>query len=220
MVLTPSPSSFSLVEAAIKKARYGVYDMEIMNSLFGSTCLLLPHRIYALLSGEYRSNNHDPFLNLDTTLGVGEGGEREREDWNPDMVINDAKFVHFSDHPLGKPWMISEQDIEKVAPKCNKISGWEEECRTRDVWLDLYEDFRERRQVGFKSRPQCRDHANVSCREFVGGSDWDHERSKLNAVGLYFCFLAVRLVSHEASFAYRSFLELVYSSCLCCFLLP
>lgn len=121
--------------------------MEIMNSLFGSTCLLLPHRTYALLSGEYRSDNHESFLNLDVSLRGAEEGNKE--EWNPDVVINDARFVHFSDHPLGKPWTVSEDDIRKMAPLCNKISGWEEECRTRDVWLDLYEDFRERRQVSF-----------------------------------------------------------------------
>ncbi|KUJ13237.1 nucleotide-diphospho-sugar transferase [Mollisia scopiformis] len=145
MVLTPSPSSFALVQTAIKKARYGVYDMEIMNSLFGSACLTIPHRTYALLSGEYRSEDHEPFLNLEVELDDG----REKEEWNPDVVINEAKLVHFSDHPLGKPWVVSEEEIRKVAPGCDKISGWEEECRTRDVWLDLYEDFRRRRKVSF-----------------------------------------------------------------------
>ncbi|KAF8851731.1 nucleotide-diphospho-sugar transferase [Acephala macrosclerotiorum] len=140
MVLTPSLDSFKLVEKTIKKARYGVYDMEIMNSLFGSIspCITLPHRTYALLTGEYRSGNHDIFLNN------VEGGMTE--DWNPDLVINDAKFVHFSDHPLGKPWVVNEGDTWKVAPKCRQITGWEEECRARDIWLDLYTDFWVRRK--------------------------------------------------------------------------
>lgn len=143
MVLTPSVDSFKLVERAIKKARYGVYDMEIMNSLFGSisSCVTLPHRPYALLTGEYRSSDHNPFLN-----NVAGGAA---EDWNPDLVINDAKFIHFSDHPLGKPWEVNEADTWKAAPKCRQITGWEEECRTRDIWLDLYTDFWVRRKVSF-----------------------------------------------------------------------
>lgn len=123
MVLEPSTTIFAKIQSAIKEAKRGTYDMEIINTLFGSTCSILPHERYALLSGEFRSPDprHEAFTG-------GKAG------WDPERVMKQAKFVHFSDHPLGKPWEeISQEDVKKMAPACVYDPGTKsEDCRVRD----------------------------------------------------------------------------------------
>lgn len=102
MLITPSTTSFALIQSAIANAKSSnsIYDMEIINALFGSSpdCLRLPHRVYALLTGEFRRRTDEHELYFDD-------GKRE---WNPDAAIMEAKFVHFSDYPMGKPWTVEK----------------------------------------------------------------------------------------------------------------
>ncbi|RDL38128.1 uncharacterized protein BP5553_05561 [Venustampulla echinocandica] len=44
MLIQPSASEFARVNKAIKKAGLGTYDMEIVNRLYGTDCVVLPHR--------------------------------------------------------------------------------------------------------------------------------------------------------------------------------
>lgn len=134
MLLTPSSSSFSKIRKVIPKGRPGFYDMEIINSIFGSSCLVLPHRKYALLSGEFRSVEHSAYLG-------------PTEEWDPTRAMDEAKMVHFSDHPLGKPWEASVEDLEALRPACVKREGKDDDCRAQELWLDLYMDFKSKRKV-------------------------------------------------------------------------
>ena len=142
MVIQPSEQQFERVQTEIKKAGYGVYDMEIINRLFRQDCIILPHQKYALLTGEFRSKDHGSFL---------ENGD---EVWDPQTAFMEAKFVHFSDHPLPKPWEATQEEMDKAKPQCDVDSSGEENCRARDIWLDLYSDFRERRKVSYVSSYQ------------------------------------------------------------------
>lgn len=134
MLITPSSYTFSLVQSAIDRASGSIYDMEIVNSLFGDSCILLPHRRYGLLTGEFRSHTHKQFL-------------EQNERWDPEKVIREAKYVHFSDDPFPKPWVHTTGNmVERMKPKCVVAEEGKEDCRARDIWLELYKDFKERRK--------------------------------------------------------------------------
>jgi alpha-N-acetylglucosamine transferase len=136
MLLEPSAHEFSRVQKAIWKAGRETYDMEIINDLYRGSCAVLPHQKYALLTGEFRRTEHKQYL-------AGSG-----EDWDPEKVRREAKYVHFSDHPLEKPWVESEDwKWEEAIPKCVEPAVGFEECRARDIWVELYDDFLERREV-------------------------------------------------------------------------
>ncbi|KAJ5684825.1 uncharacterized protein N7477_001170 [Penicillium maclennaniae] len=82
-------------------------------------------------------------LNDRTYLG------NDHEAWNPDLALAEAKFVHFSDWPLPKPWIMWPQEIlAKVQPACDKDPGTPNEsgCRDRELWRKLYDDFRRQRK--------------------------------------------------------------------------
>ena len=63
-------------------------------------------------------------------------------------VLREAKYVHFSDDPLPKPWEhMSGKTMENMKPRCVGHPGENQDCRARDIWLELYRDFGERRKV-------------------------------------------------------------------------
>jgi len=139
MLLTPSSTTFAKIQEEIEKATKGIYDMEIINSLFGSTCSILPHQAYALLTGELRSPDpeHKAFLDSATM------------EWDPDRVMKEATFVHFSDYPFPKPWQeTSAEEQERAVPECVvNDQGENVDCRARNIWIGLYKDFKARRKV-------------------------------------------------------------------------
>ncbi|KAF2641458.1 glucose N-acetyltransferase 1 [Massarina eburnea CBS 473.64] len=109
------------------------FDMELINDRFEHSALVLPHRPYALLTGEFR--NHDHSLYLGNTF----------EEWSAEKALKEAKLVHFSDWPLPKPWIMWPlQGLAEVQPDCN--GSHEGTCEDRKVWKGLYEDFRQRRK--------------------------------------------------------------------------
>ncbi|CZT13039.1 hypothetical protein WAI453_005898 [Rhynchosporium graminicola] len=136
MLITPSAKEYWRVQKEMEKARLGYYDMEIINKLYGKACSVLPHQSYALLTGEFRAESHGKWLN---------GGKQAV--WHPERVKKEAKVVHFSDDPLPKPWLATKKQMEKHQPKCVDGGGFDEDCRARDIWVDLYADFRSRRKA-------------------------------------------------------------------------
>lgn len=146
-VIEPSYREYAALSSYIKPAQAGQielnltdtrYDMELLNDRYGDNALVLPHRPYGLISGEFRTKNHRTYLGND------------HEAWNPDLALSEAKFVHFSDWPLPKPWVMWPQEVlAKVQPVCDKEPGTPNEsgCRDREVWRKLYDDFRRRRKV-------------------------------------------------------------------------
>lgn len=136
MLITPTADEFARVKAAIDTAKGGDFDMEIVNQLYGRDCMILPHRQYDLLTGEFRSKDHVPYLGNDY------------EEWDPDAILKEAKFLHFSDWPMPKPWLsASDGQTKQVQPECTKDKDGKEDCRARDIWLGFYSDFKKRREV-------------------------------------------------------------------------
>jgi alpha-N-acetylglucosamine transferase len=136
MLITPSTYDFSVIETAIRRAKPDEYDMDIINNLYKDKILRIPQRPYNLLTGEFRRRNHVPYL-----------GSRS-EQWDPDAILGEAKFMHFSDWPIPKPWMRASKDLlNKHMPRCT-TSEWfgATDCRDRTLWLKLYFDFAMRRK--------------------------------------------------------------------------
>ncbi|KAE8330339.1 nucleotide-diphospho-sugar transferase [Aspergillus sergii] len=136
MLIQPSEFEFNRVMKAIKKASDSKYDMEIVNHLYRDSALILPHRPYGLLTGEFRSNHHTAYLGNDDEV------------WDPDQVFKEAKYMHSSDWPVSKPWNYTPQlIIQENQPICHNdtVSG-AEDCRSRDLWLGFYSDFAQRRE--------------------------------------------------------------------------
>lgn len=150
VVIEPSYREHSALVQAMQAARAGQvelnltntrYDMELLNDRYADSAMVLPHRQYGLVSGEFRTKSHWRYLGND------------HEVWNPDLVLAEAKFVHFSDWPLPKPWIMWPQEqLAKMQPACDKNPGTPEEsgCRDREVWKQLYDDFRRSRKVSFE----------------------------------------------------------------------
>ena len=113
------------------------YDMEILNNFYADSAMILPHRQYGLLSGEFRLDDHSNYL-----------GNRE-ERWDPDRVLREASLVHFSDWPIPKPWIMWPHNmIQNEMPKCRLGTGaGGDDCWDKKIWLGLYDDFRKRRKA-------------------------------------------------------------------------
>ena len=116
--------------------------MEILNNLYKDTALVLPHKIYDLYIREFTpqrdtGEKHEKYLGDESAA------------WDPDLALKMAKFVHFSDWPLPKPWLKADPaEMEKVAPVCIDDHAVEHVvgCREREIWLGFYEEFRRRRK--------------------------------------------------------------------------
>ena len=102
--------------------------------------MVLPHRPYAMLTAEFRKRNHS------TYLGYRNGHEPDpRGKWNPDDALKEAKLVHFSDWPLPKPWIMWPiEGLAEMQPDCG--GDTKGVCREREIWKNLYNDFRLRRK--------------------------------------------------------------------------
>lgn len=112
------------------------FDMDILNTMYKDSCIIIPHKNYNLLSGEFRGDKHEKYLGSD------------KETWDGAKVLDEAKFVHFSDWPVPKPWLkASDSIMDKHQPKCKEgTNGGAEDCTDRDIWRGLYKDFSDRRQ--------------------------------------------------------------------------
>ncbi|KAI9147821.1 Glucose N-acetyltransferase 1 [Paramyrothecium foliicola] len=135
MLIEPSHSEFARIQKKIKSASENEYDMEIINQLYRNSALVLPHRKYALLSGEFRNHDHSWYLGSDDEI------------WNPVAAYNEAKSIHFSDWPLPKPWLpIPVDQREEIQPNCTVLANGEEDCTERVIWNGLYTDFKKKRK--------------------------------------------------------------------------
>lgn len=139
ILVEPSNFEFERVAKAIENAGKDDYDMEILNNLYGESALILPHRRYDLISGEFKVNDHKDYLGNDL------------EKWDAQKVWDETKFLHFSDWPLPKPWLATPKQVDDAKPPCEedttKASPNTDNCVTQELWVNLYADFRRRRQV-------------------------------------------------------------------------
>ncbi|RBQ66603.1 hypothetical protein FVER14953_11649 [Fusarium verticillioides] len=135
MLVQPSETELLRIMERVESVKSGEYDMEIVNQLYGDNALVFPHRRLALLSGEFRKEEHAQYLGS------------ELEIWDPAAAYSEAKLVHFSDWPLPKPWkLMLEEDRLAAQPNCTQTTSGEEDCTARIIWNSLYTDFRTRRK--------------------------------------------------------------------------
>lgn len=136
VLVEPSTFEFERIQAAFARRAKSDFDMEIVNDLYGESCLVLPHRRYDLITGEFRAGleEHARYL----------GSKEER--WDGEKVLAEAKFLHFSDWPVNKPWLPAAPEVVAAhMPKCVVTTNETTDCRDQELWLGFYEDFRERR---------------------------------------------------------------------------
>jgi hypothetical protein len=123
------------------------YDMDLLNHRFSLSTTTLPHRPYAMLSAEFRNRDHSAYLG---TANEQKGETIEK--WDPEKALKEAKLVHFSDWPLPKPWIMWPNDgLVEMQPDCG--GDYTSECKEREIWKKLYEDFRKRRKKLCKISP-------------------------------------------------------------------
>lgn len=118
------------------------YDMDLLNHRFGASAMVLPHRPYAMLSAEFRNHDHAAYLG---TINGPRDLYPSKYGWDADRALKEAKLIHFSDWPLPKPWIMwPHEGVGEMQPDCGgKKEG---SCREREIWKDLYNDFRKRRK--------------------------------------------------------------------------
>src|SRR5690242_3462269 len=87
MVLTPSLAEFERLKQTLHSGAADAlvdthrFDMELLNDRFQDSALVLPHRPYALLSGEFRRASHAAYLG------------NTFETWDADKALAEAKLV-------------------------------------------------------------------------------------------------------------------------------
>lgn len=143
-----------------KKRLSSDYDMEVLNK-FVDDCIrkrsmkfgILDHRIYGVLTGEFRQDNHNKFLADPQNLPYF----NQDLMWKPEEVILKAKLIHFSDDPIPKPWepennqdhynsykiycnKFQENVIEKFPGIKPKLT---DDCESVAIWDDLRSRFRD-----------------------------------------------------------------------------
>ncbi|KAF4970157.1 hypothetical protein FSARC_2754 [Fusarium sarcochroum] len=133
MVIQPDKVEFERIEQKMNNIGPNDYDMEIVNSLYLDSALIIPHRKYDILTAEFRNKDHKAYLGSD------------REEWDATAALSEAKFVHFSDWPVPKPWVYAPELRQQNQPEC---TGGNEtmSCPERDIWNGFYTDFADNRE--------------------------------------------------------------------------
>jgi len=136
MVIQPSKVEFERIQHALKHRSTTDFDMEIMNDLYGRDCLVLPHRHYALLTREFRSQEHHKYLGSTTEV------------WDSRSILQEASFLHFTDWPYPKPWIAASEAMRmEIQPACRNTTSGEVDCGDREIWNHFYQEYRDRREV-------------------------------------------------------------------------
>ena len=104
--------------------RAGGFDMDVMNDLYKHQCLVLPNE-YEFLSGELRELNYTNYLG------------NHLVQLNATAELSRAYYVHFSEFPTPKPWLMSPEELKAngAGPACPPS------CEERTLWLSLYTTF-------------------------------------------------------------------------------
>ena len=140
VVIEPSVESWQRVQSAMENHEGHDYDMEILNKVFGDSAIVIPPRRYALLSQTFGHEDAE----REAYLGS------PSEEWNARKLLEESKFIHFSDWPLPKPWLkATEKQIAEQQPPCRSVPEGKSDCTDQEAWLKLRNDFSERRLVSY-----------------------------------------------------------------------
>jgi hypothetical protein len=134
LLIEPSMTEFKKVLNGMQNRTSNEFDMDLVNDLFADNAMMLPNKHW-VVSGEFRRNQHGSYL-------------EDGEEWDAEKILKKTPYVHFSDWPYPKPWRPADPAvIRSTQPKCHTKLDGEEDCKNRDAWLWLYEDFKQRRKV-------------------------------------------------------------------------
>ncbi|KAE8393606.1 hypothetical protein BDV23DRAFT_170043 [Aspergillus alliaceus] len=112
MLVQPSEFEFHRILRSIDAGGPPEYAMEVMNILYKRNALVLPHRF---------------------TLSVYMVSSLES--WDPDRVLSEAKYLHFSDWPVFKPWIETPAEMmEAEQPACDRPYQ-RQTCHAHELWL-------------------------------------------------------------------------------------
>ncbi|OLN95505.1 Glucose N-acetyltransferase 1-like protein 2 [Colletotrichum chlorophyti] len=131
MLIEPSEKLYQKIITEARRS--GDFDMEVINNMFKDSAMILPHRRLALLTGEFRAQDHSKYLAPD-----------DNEEWDATKEAMKSYLIHFSDWPLPKPWLPhSEQQWEAALPECptDVFKRKQRQCADRSAWVGFYEDY-------------------------------------------------------------------------------
>lgn len=132
MLIEPDEDNYNRIIQEAKSS--GDFDMEVLNHLFSDSAMILPHRRLALLTGEFRTTDHERYM-----------AEDKDEEWNAMAEVSRAYLVHFSDWPLPKPWQHhSDAQWAAALPACPDDAVETPDkprCADRFMWTGIYEDY-------------------------------------------------------------------------------
>lgn len=132
MLLEPNDGRYRTIMDEAKQS--GEFDMEVLNQLFNTSAMILPHRRLALLTGELRKTDHSKYLAPDVD-----------EEWNAMAEVSRSVLVHFSDWPLPKPWKHrTDKQFQDMMPDCPDGDVGRPDrppCADRMMWTSFYEDY-------------------------------------------------------------------------------
>ncbi|KAH8815918.1 hypothetical protein F5884DRAFT_201445 [Xylogone sp. PMI_703] len=136
VLIEPSTKAFNGVQKALKDAKDSdESDVATMEKLYGRRISMLPQRPYSMLTSEFRRQDHQAYI-----------GDSHTE-WNPELALQETKFIHFFDRPMLMPWVRAPQMLlNRYMPKCSP-SEWfgASDCRDRETWFNLYFEFERKR---------------------------------------------------------------------------
>lgn len=136
IVAEPSTEEFDRIQSFTATHPDSGYDMDIMDSIYNTSALVFPHRNYLLLTREFREDTHEKYLG------------NEYEAWDATKALAETRYVHWSEWPYSKPWIEpSKDEFMSMQPKCHDVENQGKECRDRDAYMWLKEDFTRRRRV-------------------------------------------------------------------------
>ncbi|KAL2823011.1 hypothetical protein BJX63DRAFT_417401 [Aspergillus granulosus] len=130
MLIEPNEGNFRRILAETKSS--GAFDMEVLNRLFADSAMILPHRRYALLTGEFRNKDHQWYL-----------AEDQDAEWHAVAEVSRAYLL----------WLPhSEAQWQAALPECGEDEVVETvdrpRCADRLMWTGLYEDYyRDQKEV-------------------------------------------------------------------------
>ncbi|KAK6205112.1 alphaN-acetylglucosamine transferase [Scheffersomyces amazonensis] len=164
---TFNPWYWSIFNRSMLK-RANDYDMEILNKVFNDKFKageknfkvgILPHKVYGVLTGEFREFWHRRFTVEPQYLPFIKKEVPDKEaEWKPIEILQGAKVVHFSDSPIPKPWEHQDNEDYYNSNKiyCAQVDDWEdyyitypgrykpritEDCASVDIWNWIRHDF-------------------------------------------------------------------------------
>ena len=147
VLIEPSHSEYErlLDTGRAAQRQGGLYDMDGLNGMYDDAALVLPHLRYGLTSKEFRSEHHEKYLG------------RSGATWAADSVMREASLIHFMDYPLPKPWVMWPRNLlAEMVPACKMQAKTKQDCRDKEIWMGLYDEFRQRRKVcPYSARYSC-----------------------------------------------------------------